>query len=288
MKEIITARVKKFYENLPFNFSTSSERDVAIIKNRNQIETYKDFHDVLSASKSGELLDIGCGIGWLTNSVGYHYPLKAYGIDLCRKALRRAVEISETLKIGNRVRFINCDLFHTGFKRPFRFVNSLGALHHTFSVAEALKAAAGLVEKGGYMHIGLYHKFGREPFLDLFKKYREKVKAGEELSAAELNDAYKAFKELNGHISDEIFLESWFRDQVLHPHESQHTFKEVAGMLSDLGFRVVSTGINKYAPIVDINRIFDYEKRYRDISLEKNVRSKAYFPGFFTVLARKI
>ena len=287
MKERVTAKVKEFYESLPFNFSALSEYDVNLIKNRNQIETYKDFHTILNACKDGELLDIGCGIGWFANSVGYHYPLRAYGIDMCQKALLRAREISEKLKLGNKVRFINCDLFHPSFKRPFRFVNSLGVLHHTFSVKEALSTISDFVEKNGYMHIGLYHKFGREPFLNLFKKYKEKLREGEQLNDREFNDAYGAFKELNSHISDEVFLKSWFRDQVLHPHESQHTFKEVAEILVDLGFIVMSTGINKYAPITDLNQIFNYERKYLEISLEKNVKSKIYFPGFFTVFARK-
>jgi len=152
---------------------------------------------------------------------------------------------------------------------------------------EALAGVSDFVEDGGYIHIGLYHKFGREPFLGLFERWRKKIADGVALSPEEADEAYEVFKDLNKNITDEVFLRSWFRDQVLHPHETQHTFGEVAAIFEELGFRPLSTSINRYGPIDDAKALSEEEKRYCAVSVERNIKAKTYFPGFFTVLARK-
>ena len=73
-----------------------------------------------------------------------------------------------------------------------------------------------MVIKNSTLFIGLYHKYSREPFLNHFKKI-------EHLSEKEKFDEYKKLHK----IKDEKKLYSWFRDQVLHPHETQHTFEEM-------------------------------------------------------------
>lgn len=61
----------------------------------------------------------------------------------------------------------------------------------------AVKIICRMVESGGYVYIGLYHKYGREPFLDLFKECRDKLFEGREITEREINDAFKIFKGLN-------------------------------------------------------------------------------------------
>jgi hypothetical protein len=72
------------------------------------------------------------------------------GIDLSEAALERAREVSIEL-------------------------DSLGVLHHTFDCREALGSISHVVQNGGYIHMGLYHKYGREPFLNLFKQHRDTI-----------------------------------------------------------------------------------------------------------------
>lgn len=287
-RDDVAYKVNDFYEKMPFNFRASSECNADLIRRRNQIEIYADLHKVLALSSGrDEILDVGCGVGWFTNTAGLYYRPKALGIDMCEKALERASDIAGALGISDRVKFIKCDLFHPCFGRKFLFVNSLGVLHHTYDIKEAITAVSGLVEEKGYLHLGLYHKYGREPFLEIFAKYRQKILDGKRLDAGETKEAFGIFKGLNANVSDELFLESWFRDQVLHPHESQHTLKEIYQILSSLGFDLLSTSINNFGHFSDVAEIFEKEKAYREVSIEKNIKKKVYFPGFFTVLARR-
>ncbi|MBA3657699.1 MAG: hypothetical protein H0W69_10150, partial [Gemmatimonadaceae bacterium] len=85
---------------------------------------------------------------------------------------------------------------------------------------------------------------------------------------------------------DEEHLRSWFRDQVLHPHESQHTLKEMAQLISEEGATVVSTSINRFQPIEDMNELFILEQEMERAG-EEALRKKRYFPGFFTFLVEK-
>ncbi|MFC1674290.1 class I SAM-dependent methyltransferase [Candidatus Omnitrophota bacterium] len=287
MKEV-ELKVKNFYEELPFNFRGTADSEARRIRKCNAVEIYSDLDRLLKRHKNQELLDVGCGTGWFTNSIGHHYQLKAYGIDICIKAIERAKKVSEILGISQKSRFVNCSLFEMAFLRKFKFVNSLGCLHHTRDLNASLLEIAGFVERGGYIYIGLYHKYGRQPFLELFKGFREKLQNSGQLDSVEIREARSIFKSLNPQIKDELFLDSWFRDQVLHPHETQHTFKELFGILKTIGFKVISTSINQFKPITQIKELFEKEKEYFEISREKNLVSKIYFPGFFTVLAERL
>ena len=74
---------------------------------------------------------------------------------------------------------------------------------------------------------------------------------------------------------------------MLHPHETQHTLQEVAGLLSDLGFQVVSTSINRFEPIGDLEALFESEREYEELARHALQVERRYVPGFFTVLARR-
>ena len=83
----------------------------------------------------------------------------------------------------------------------------------------------------GSIFIGLYHKYGRKPFLDEFKNIEGDVVK------------FKRYCELDTRLDDKVHLFSWFRDQVLHPHETQHTMKEVNKILENNNMEVVWSSI---------------------------------------------
>ena len=82
---------------------------------------------------------------------------------------------------------------------------------------------------------------------------------------------------------------SWFRDQVLHPHETQHTYEEVLSWFNDLGFEIVSTSINNYANIKKFKKeeLFLLERKLEEYSYKQNVEKLEFNPGFFTVCAQR-
>ena len=286
----ITQRVSEFYTSLPFNFHGTVERAADTLRRENPISTYRNLDEILKTAPNGEtLLDIGCGAGWFANAAALHYGLRVVGVDLCKTALARAGEVSSALEVQRKTRFVALDLFDIQtLGSDFFVVNSVGVLHHTFDCREALRRACGAVRRGGYLHIGLYHKYGREPFLKLFQPYREQLASAPMRQREGIERrAFELYKELNRQIDDEAFLYSWFRDQVLHPHETQHTLREVYDWLVELEFTCLSTSLNGFQPAPLWEEAFQEEKAMQGLSVKRNYTEKRYFPGFFTVLARK-
>jgi SAM-dependent methyltransferase len=277
----VSIAVEAFYEELPFNYS-SAEHGAELIRSRDQIEAYPNVWRLLNGEQPLTVLDAGCGTGWFANTVALYHRLPVTGIDLAVLAFWRAPKRVQYW-VQDFVTFRHQNLLDASQLGTFNLVNSLGVLHHTYDLREALSCVAGLVAEEGFLHLGLYHKYGREPFLDLFKRFRAHAKAG---SLVE-EEAFTLFCEMNRVISDEQFMRSWFRDQVLHPWETLHTLEEVTGLLAVHGFELRSTSINRFQEIRDLPALFEEEKKYYEYSIERNVRQKIYFPGFFTVLAQR-
>ncbi len=294
-RELVTQQVNKFYSLLPFNLNQTAQQGCETIQRRNQIkDAYPYLDSILKATKNAKILDVGCGAGWFVNTIAYHYALDIVGIDACESAINRASEVSKQLSLKTRVRYYCVDLFNINSIRlndtnKFYLVNTLGVLHHTYDCRQALLSILNLVEDGGFIHIGLYHKYGRRPFLELFQKYREEWEASSsESRRREIEEqAFLAYRELNFPTTEETLLRSWFRDQVLHPHESQHTFQEVYYWLTECGFQCVTTSINQFQRVRAWEGLFNEEKKMYDLSYKRNYEEKSYFPGFFVVLAQK-
>ena len=87
-------------------------------------------------------------------------------------------------------------------------------------------------------------------------------------------------------LRDETHLRSWFRDQVLHPHETLHTIEEIIQLLPELDCRLVSTSINRFKSIEDQQKLIEEEKTWHKVA-EKRLYEKRYFPGFFVFLLQK-
>ena len=64
-------------------------------------------------------------------------------------------------------KFINNDFLKYNNKKKFDLVSSIGVLHHTHDCLKSLKIVIKkYLKKDGYLFLGLYHKYGRKPFLD--------------------------------------------------------------------------------------------------------------------------
>ena len=114
-----------------------------------------------------------------------------------------------------------------------------------------------------HIFIGLYHKYGRKPFLEEFKSVDNEDKM------------FERYCELDSRFTDETHLRSWFRDQVLHPHETTHTMEEVNEILYENNMELIWSSIE------------GDEKLYEDLTRAK-LSNNEYWPGFFTFLARRI
>jgi SAM-dependent methyltransferase len=123
------------------------------------------------------------------------------------------------------------NLFRPIFKPgSFDLVVSNGVLHHTSDPFEAFRSIARLVKPGGYILIGLYHRYGR-----LITDFRRAV----------FRYTRDRFTFLDPNLREGGFGDAkrraWFMDQYKHPHESKHTIGEVLGWLRETGFRFVTS-----------------------------------------------
>jgi 2-polyprenyl-3-methyl-5-hydroxy-6-metoxy-1,4-benzoquinol methylase len=268
--------VLEFYRVLPFNYRQSVAEHADEIKSRNAILSYPVLPPLLEKPDM-RVLEIGCGPGWMSNGIAHHYGCPVTGLDFNPVAVERAQAVAEELGVNSE--FQVADLFHWSPDTPYPLVVSLGVLHHTDDCQGAVRRLCNdFTAPGGHVLIGLYHEPGRRPFLDLFAAMKA-AGAGED-------EMLERFRELDSHIKDETHLMSWFRDQVLHPHETQHTLKEMVALIEDCGMTLEYTSINRFQSFETAEDLYAQELGYADIAAEK-LAAGQYFPGFFVFLARK-
>jgi hypothetical protein len=99
-------------------------------------------------------------------------------------------------------------------------------------------------------------------------------------------DMLARYRRLHYNLTDETHLESWFRDQVLHPHETQHTLRELFPVLEAAGMTLISTSINGFARFDDVEELFAAEPTLEQVAAQRLAKNH-YYPGFFVFLARK-
>lgn len=278
-------KVLKFYGELPFNFYESVKGQSIEIKNSEKnLKIYGHLIDTIKESNS--IVDVGCGPGYLTNMISYLFSKKnVLGLDFNPVAIERATEVSKYLKLNSG--FTEYDIFKFNPKEKFDLAISIGVLHHTNDCLEGIKSIIqSVIKSTGKIYIGLYNKIGRKPFLNYFDNLKKEGKNESEM--------FLKYSELHHNLKDKTHLKSWFRDQVLHPLETQHTLKEILDFLNTLNFKITYTSINKYRKI-NYDKTNGYDKKQlEDLFLdEKEMENKAekalikkrYYPGFFTFLA---
>ena len=268
--------VLSFYEKLPFNIYGDLDLAINQIKTSDPLLVYPELGKIFDKHDKVKIIDFGCGGGWLVNSIAHHHGKKCQvvGVDFNPVAIEYANKIKDKLNLNSN--FIKSDLFGFNNEEKYNVIISLGALHHTNNCHEAIKHICKFGDKNSFIFLGLYHKYGREPFLNHFKNMENQSEQFK----------FNEYKKLHKNITDEKKIYSWFRDQVLHPHETQHTFEEISELLINVDYEILSTSINKFEKIKNLKDIFSLEKNLFDYSVNK-IKNNVYFPGFFITVAKK-
>ncbi|MEO0636508.1 MAG: class I SAM-dependent methyltransferase [Pseudomonadota bacterium] len=269
--------VREFYTELPFNYYESATNALEHI-GHNPLKAYPDLDLALADGGVETVLELGCGAGWASNSMALHYGCQVTAVDFTAAAVARAREVAGLLGTSDTIKFHCQDLYTFEPGEHFDLVFSMGVLHHTSDCRAGVQHASRFVKRDGLLYLGLYHSYGRRPFL---KHYQDMVEAQGE------DHAFARFQETLQHQTDTVHSKSWFRDQVLHPFETQHSFEEVHHWLKELGFDVLSTSINRFDEIGSIEDLFEQEKAFADLSLQRNIEEKTFYPGFFTIMAAR-
>jgi SAM-dependent methyltransferase len=233
----VTDEIKAFYEEHPFpNYDDFDDAASLIDKARAGL-----FAKLLDNQIpfGAQVIECGCGTGQLSNFLSVANRT-VIGTDLCLNSLKMASDFKQKNDL-TRAHFLQMNLFRPAF-RPgtFDLVISNGVLHHTSDPFLGFKSIARLVRPGGYILIGLYHRYGR-----LATDIRRWL----------FNATNDSMLFLDRHASDPRVSEqkrrAWFMDQYKNPHESKHTVGEVQRWLDAIGFEFVHA-VPKTVPFAEL------------------------------------
>ena len=143
--------VRTFYEALPFNYHGGVESSAEAVEANPVAAVYPDLHTLLASGRVRRALELGCGAGWLTNTLAMHYGVRMTAIDFTAPALARARDVARRLGVTGSTEFIEADLFTYQSPTPFDLVVSMGVLHHTGDARGGVLHAASLVAPGGHV-----------------------------------------------------------------------------------------------------------------------------------------
>lgn len=275
----VTDEVRAFYEETPFPDYDDFDSVGSLIQKAREGLFAKALDDQLPAGAL--VLEVGCGTAQLSNFLSVANRT-VYAADLCLNSLRLGRQFSTRHGL-DRVRFLQMNLFQPALRREsFDVVISNGVLHHTSDPRLAFASIARLVRPGGYILIGLYHRYGRL-ITDLrrwiFRLSGDRFKfLDPNLRAVQKSDAKKR---------------AWFMDQYKHPQESKHTISETIGWLEPAGFDFVKSipRTVPFQPFRPDEPLFEPERP--GSALERwmvelgQVRSGSREGGFFIVIGRR-
>lgn len=282
-------KIKSFYNSLPFNYLEDNNVFAKQIKGFNPIYEYIDLHKILISKKYffnnpkiKNVIEFGCGTGYLSNSISFYYKKEVTGIDISIKSINSAKSVSHLL--NTNVNFILEDLNKYKTKNKFDLVISNGVLHHTEDCFLSFSNISKFVKKGGYIYLGLYHRYSREIMLSFFKSH---LNWFGEIATYNL---FKKMIKLNDDLyQSKTYSYSWFKDQILHVHETHHTFEEIYNWSNSIDLEVISTSINNFKKFnkQEVVNLFNLEKKLKEYSYRKNIIENSFYPGYFTVLMKK-
>jgi SAM-dependent methyltransferase len=223
----VTDVVKAFYEKTPFPDYDEFDSAAGLLAKARQGIFAKRLDDELPPGAL--VLECGCGTGQLTNFLSIANR-SVLGTDICLNSLR----LGQAFKQRNHLdgaHFLQMNLFRPCLE-PGRFdlVISNGVLHHTADPARAFASIARLVRPGGYVLVGLYHRWGR--LVTDLRRLAFRA-AGERLAWLDPNLRAGGMRGRK--------RRAWFADQYQHPHESKHAIGEVLGWFERAGFDFVSS-----------------------------------------------
>jgi len=107
----------------------------------------------VSRRSDGPFLEIGCGLGLVTEMGQRNLGCDAVGVDLSFAAMRASLRYRD----NPFLHFAQASVFHLPFpESTFGVLYSHGVLHHTFSTEMAFRAAASMVGPGGLCYVWVY------------------------------------------------------------------------------------------------------------------------------------
>jgi SAM-dependent methyltransferase/uncharacterized protein YbaR (Trm112 family) len=278
-KPDVTEIVRAFYEETPFPDYDDFDSVASLARKAREGRFAERLDD--QVPPRARILECGCGTGQLSNFLGIANR-SVFGSDLSLPSLR----LGEAFRVANgleTVRFLQMNLFRPAF-RPgvFDLVISNGVLHHTSDPRAGFASIAQLVRPGGFLLVGLYHRYGR--LVTDLRRVLFRLSGGRFTALdPNLRDADKSAAKRR----------AWLRDQYQHPHESKHTIAETLGWVREIGFEFVRSlpSTRPFAAAGGGERLFEpeapggaLERTLAELGMALRGSREG---GFFIVIARR-
>jgi SAM-dependent methyltransferase len=278
-RDDVTDDIRAFYEETPFPSYDEFDSVASLVQKARKGMFAKLLDDQIPSGT--RIVECGCGTGQLSNFLSIANRT-VFAADLCLNSLRLGQRFKQQNGL-QRVHFTQMNLFRPPFKPgSFDVVISNGVLHHTSDPFRGFQSISRLVRPGGYVLVGLYHRYGR-----LITDFRRLVfrLTGNRLTGLDPNLRAGGFSSAK--------WKAWFMDQYKNPHESKHTLGEVVGWLRQTGFEFVSS-LPKTRPFQGFSeqdRLFQPEKPgnwLERMTVELGmISSGSREGGFFVVIGRR-
>lgn len=151
-----------FYDDLGEAWYTSMDHPIALLRAENKTRIPWVMKEIEERyPKPIQLLDIGCGAGFLTNALA-EIGHDVTGIDLSRASLDTARKHDKT----GKVRYLFADAYALPFEsESFDVVCAMDILEHVEEPEKLIKEASRVLRKGG---IFFFHTFNRNLLSYLF------------------------------------------------------------------------------------------------------------------------
>ena len=275
----VTQIVKEFYEETPFpNYDDFDSVSSLAQKARTGVFA-RMLDDQIPPGAS--IIECGCGTGQLSNFLSIANR-KVFAVDMCMNSLRLGQGFARDHQLS-RVRFVQMNLMRPAFQpASFDLVISNGVLMTTPDPFGAFRTISGLVKPGGYLLIGLYHKYGRlgtDLRRAIFRVTGDRLLfLDPTLRRSQLSEGKRR---------------AWFADQYKHPHEVKHTVAELVGWVEKIGFSFVRSipRTKLFQPMTGAENLFEVDEQGNALERFLVEVSQAFRGGhdggFFTIICRK-
>ena len=249
IKDEVTKKVTEFYKNSPFPNYKENDNKVTILEKGNKNFLAAQFKKFIGYNKN--ILEVGCGTGQMSIYFSIGTNNEIVGLDPTIESLNLASSFSIENNIQN-VKFVNADIFDDVLEDEyFDFIWCNGVLHHTKNPYEGFKIILKSLKNDGYILIGLYNKIGR--VRTIIRKYIYKIFGKK---AVMLMDP--VLRNLKSDSPEQI--DSWIRDQYIHPVESLHTFDEVLQWFKKNNVEFVSSIPQSHFDFQNTENLFEKQK----------------------------
>ena len=277
-KDNITRNVKALYEEYSFPRHTDNYTY--------DPNFFRQFfpEEILNKMKTCTALDAGCGTGPNLPSLSSLFK-QVYAFDLSETSAKNAKVLAQRMNLKN-VTITSGDIFNIPFDRKFDFIFSIGVLHHTKDARGGFHLLSQHLEKGGYITVALYNRFGGWKHR-LLMRFFNRVKDPKRRLA--FVKRFKAYRNL----PDESLA-----DGFIHPQITFFSIDQVLKWFKENNLEFISVS----KPVNFLELYKHYENRnikghkniYRNLSFHlKRIISQFIWgfhssSGYYNIIGRKI